>query len=254
MDTSISFKNHQGHTLVGEYTDHGRDWAVIIAHGFPTSANGSTVRNLRSALAARMYNVLTFDFHGSGRSEGDFEHKLMSNEVRDLGAAIDFLEEEKQIERVVLLGHSTGAIDVALYDPSDHRVSAKVLMGGVADLTTAVNYDFTPLQIKDFWEKGEIQYLREGEWYHEKKLKKAFYDEFFELSIEQSLSEYHKPLLIAHGTEDFLDYKKEALPLYARANEPKELFVQEGADHKFSNPVHFMNLTQRLEKFFTRWM
>ena len=250
----ISFPNQQDHLLSGEYINNGKDWAVIVAHGFPSSATGSTVTNLRNALGARLYNVLTFDFHGSGRSEGDFQQKLMSKEVDDLESAIDFLEEEKQIERVVLMGHSTGAIDVALYDPSDHRVAAKVLLGGVADLTTAVNYDFTPLQIKDFWEKGEIQYLREGEWYHEKKLNKAFYDEFFTLSIAKSLSEYYKPLLIAHGTEDFLNYKQEALPLYAMANEPREIFLQEGADHKFSNPAHFNNLVRRLEEFFARWM
>lgn len=251
----ISFKNRQGHTLVGEYINNGKDWAMIAAHGFPSAARGDTISRLQTALGAKMYNVLTFDFHGSDRSEGDFADKLMSEEVADIGAAMDFLEKEKGIKKVLLIGHSTGATDVALYNPQDERVLGKIVLGVVADLKTGVKYDFDDEMIQSFMEKGQVQYWKEeGDWRHGKILKKPFYDEFFTLSISDALSQYYKPLLIIHGTNDFLDYEMEAKGMYELANEPKELLLIQDADHKFSQPEHFRQVEDAIEDFIEEWV
>lgn len=230
---NVKFKNQKGQTLIGIVHEPKKyDTAVVVCHGFPSNMTGTSNRVCRG-LTAQGYLCLRFDFSGSGKSEGRFEDKLMSQETKEIKYAIDHLQKNYKFSKLALLGGSTGAIDVALYAHKDKRISKLILSGMVYKLDEAVRYDFTDKMVHDFWTKGYIKYNKPGKWYHNKKLRKAFYDEFFKRDTLAAVKKYHGPLLIIHGGKDQAVPLENAKKLFKAANKPKKLAVIPGADHNY---------------------
>ena len=169
--------------------------------------------------------------------------------MADIKYALDFLCKNYKLKQLVLYGHSTGAIDAALYAHKDKRIDKLILTGAVSDLKHAARYDFTDVQIRDFWQKGYIVYNKPDKWYHHKKLKKAFYDEFFTLDIPKAIKKYKKPLLLVHGECDEAVPMKDAEELLKMAHKPKKLIIIRGADHSFTQPMHFLKLVKVVHQF-----
>ena len=247
---SVSFENNRGQRLRG-YVHEPRRYktAVIILHGFPGHCDGSVSLQLASALAKKKCVTLRFNFSGSDTSEGNFEDKLMSQEVKEIKSAIDLMAENYPFRQLILIGHSTGAIDAALYAHTDKRIDKVVLLGAVSKLDEAVHYDFKDRQVHDFWKKGHIVYNRLGKWVHQRKLRKTFYDEFFTLDIPTAIKKYKKPLLLVHGECDEAVPMKEAEELLEIAHKPKKLVIIRGADHSFTKPEHFLKLIKVVHWF-----
>ncbi len=251
----ISFLNKEKLTLRGfvhvpsKRLRNGK--AFVYLHGFPGHCTGSAAV-FAKALETLGYLVLRFDFSGSDLSDGKFSDKLMSTEVAEIKSGIDFLFSVygDLFDELILCGISTGAIDASLYACRDKRVSKIVLLGAVSDLKHAVNYDFTAVQIRDFWRRGWIKYSREGKWYHGKKIRKAFYDEFFTLDIPKAMKKWKGPTLIIHGSEDeAIPSTKDPHELFALCNKPKKLLIVKGADHVFSNPIHGLKVVRAIDVF-----
>ncbi len=231
---AVSFRNHRKLLLQGfvhEPKKYRR--AIIYLHGFPSTMDGGPKR-FCAALSRKGFLCLRFNFSGVPPSEGNFERKLMSDEVKDIKAAVDFLQKNYALKKIVLVGHSTGAIDAALYAYKDKRLSGLVLSGCVSKLDEAVHYDFTDKQVRSFWEKGYIVYSKPGKYYTGKKLRKEFYDEFFTLNIEKAIRSYTRPLLVLHGERDEGVPVQNARAVYAYARKPKKLVIIKGADHRFT--------------------
>lgn len=264
----ISFRNGRGLTLRGfihvpkvhsKIKPHKKillpkryDTAIIFLHGFPSNCLGfSSIRMARVMEKSKKsdYLFLTFSFSHSPPSDGKFEDKLMSKEVEDIKYVIDFLKKNYPFKQLILIGISTGAIDASLYAWRDRRISKLVLLGAESDTKHSVRYDFTDQQVHDFWTKGHIIYNRPGHWVHRKKLKKAFYDEFFTLNIPAAIKRYKKPLLLIHGEKDEAVPLKEARELLKMANKPKRLVIIKGADHRFGKPGDFRKVVKVIARF-----
>jgi dipeptidyl aminopeptidase/acylaminoacyl peptidase len=250
MIKKISFKNQKGQTLRGfVHVPKQYDTAFIVLHGFPGSCTGSRVPKTCKMLEAKGYLAMGFDFSGTNISDGKFEDKLMSQEAKEIKYAIDFLENNYKFKKLILHGHSTGAIDAALYAYKDKRISKLIISGGIDRLENAARYDFTDTQVRDFWTKGFITYNAKSYWTHNKKLKKAFYDEFFTLDIPSSIKKYKKPLLIIHGDNDEAVPVERAYLMYEQANNPKKLVIIKGSDHSFTKKDWLKKQVNEIVKF-----
>lgn len=250
MIQKIQFKNGRGLTLRGFVcVPQKYDAAILFLHGFPGSCAGSTATRLLQAAAKTNYLLMVFSFSHTPPSAGKFEDKLMSKEVEDIKYAIDFLQKNYQYRQLVLAGISTGATDASLYAPKDKRIDKLILMGAESDTKHSVRYDFTDEQVHDFWTKRYIIYDRPEHWVHGRRLKKAFYDEFFILDIPKAIKKYQKPLLIIHGEEDEAVPLKEALELFKMANKPKKLVIIKDADHRFSGKNEFRKVVKVVKGF-----
>lgn len=253
MKKAISFRNGHGLWLRGFVIEPKKyDTAILFLHGFPGSCEGFSTSRLAAVMGKTRYFFMAFDFSHTNKSEGKFEDKLMSKEADDICYAIDFLQKNYRYKRLVLIGISTGAIDAALYAHRDKRIDKLVLLGGVSDLKHAARYDFTDEQVREFWRKGHITHHAPGKWYHGKKLKKAFYDEFFTLDIPRAIRRWKKPLLVVHGEKDEAVPLQDGEELFALANKPKKLAVIRGADHRFSKPWHFLKVLKVVDGFIRR--
>jgi uncharacterized protein len=251
MIKEVSFKNDKKETLRGfVHIPKRYKTAIIFLHGFPAHCEYPGIKKI--CLALSWLGILTFRFNFSGTitSDGKFEEKLMSKEVKDTKYAVDFIKKKYAQTQIILIGHSTGAIDATLYAYKDKRIDKLILLGGVGNLKEAVSYDFTDEQIQDFKKKGYIIYSKKDRWTLGKKLKRAFYDEFFTLDVLGSLKKYKKPVLIIHGSKDKeVPVTKDPLELYKAANNPKKLIIIKGADHKFSKVRHGLQVLYHIWKF-----
>ena len=253
MVRKISFKNKRGLVLRGFVHIPKRfDTAVVFCHGFPSSSEGRTSRRIGPALCREGFLVLRFNFSHTPPSGGRFEDKLMSREVSDIRSAVDFLFRNYSFKKLVLAGHSTGAIDVSLYAQSDKRVDKIILTGAVSDLKNAVRYDFTDREVRGFWTRGYIVYRRPGSWADGRRIKKGFYDEFFSLDIPDAIKRYKRPLLIIHGEKDSIPWDREGYALFKMANRPKEFVLIKGADHSFTKPTHWRQVVRQMVSFIKR--
>ncbi|GAA0746904.1 alpha/beta hydrolase [Clostridium oceanicum] len=84
---------------------------VVFSHGYGDNRGlyDISVINLAKRLAKEGYNVFTFDFRGSGESEGDFV-SIGQFEKYDLLSAIDFVKKDKKSTDINLMGWSMGAV------------------------------------------------------------------------------------------------------------------------------------------------
>ncbi len=251
MKVPVKFRNGSGLTLRGFVNvPKVYDSAVVFLHGFPASCRYIVSKRIGRDLGDRGFLVLRFDFSGTDSSDGKFEDKTIKAEVEDLGHAIDFMHDNFDFRRLILIGHSTGAVDAALYAHTDKRVDKLVLLGGVGNLKDAVRYDFTEEQVRDFLTKGYALCKRGGGWASNKKIKRRFYDDFFVLDVLGSLRKYRGPVLVVHGSDDeMVPPEKDARELYSSANEPKKMVLVKGADHKFTNPDCWREVIAEITRF-----
>ncbi len=84
---------------------------------------------LARVLARAGFNVLRFDFAGIGDSEPRPDSlSPVDSSLADLNEVLDWLERERGISRVVLVGLCSGADHAILHGHSDPRVAALVLL------------------------------------------------------------------------------------------------------------------------------
>jgi pimeloyl-ACP methyl ester carboxylesterase len=135
-----SFRSGQNtlssHVKIPGGSTPGRRPAVILCHGFPIGPidarrSAGTFPQLIDRIAHDLgYVGMTFNFRGTGESNGDFS---LQGWVDDLRSAIDYIVAETSPSDVVLIGANTGgsiAICVAADDP---RVSGAALLSPRAD-------------------------------------------------------------------------------------------------------------------------
>jgi uncharacterized protein len=250
MVKAIEFHNGIKLTLRGFIHEPDNfETAVVFLHGFPASNQYAVSTRIGESLEKLNFLVLRFDFSGTDSSDGKLASKLMSEEVKDVKYAIDFIQSNYSYKQLILIGHSTGAIDASLYAHQDSRINKLILLGGVGSLKDAVSYDFSNAQVNDFLKKGYVIFNNENYWTHNQKLNKAFYDEFFTLDVLGSLRKYENSVLIIHGEHDEdVPVSKDPIELSQAAKKSK-LVIIKNADHKFLNTKHWEEVIIHINDF-----
>ncbi|KAJ8601949.1 hypothetical protein CTAYLR_004435 [Chrysophaeum taylorii] len=77
--------------------------------------------------------VVSFDFSGSGRSDGEYV-TLGARERLDVRAVVQYLRDERRTSTIALWGRSMGAVAALLYADEDNMVDAMVLDSPFASL------------------------------------------------------------------------------------------------------------------------
>jgi pimeloyl-ACP methyl ester carboxylesterase len=153
----VTFVNRNGYRLFGMLylpeQDVSRRVGIII------SVNAIKYRlgtfRLHVLLARKLcdigYTVFSFDPEGIGDSEGEFEHKLLSEHYHDIQTgkynhdltdAIDYFTDACSIESLLLCGLCGGAISVLMEAGGDPRVDGLILLN-------------PPVLVEDLERRGE---------------------------------------------------------------------------------------------------
>jgi uncharacterized protein len=220
---SIASASASGATLRGWFVP-GRPGAgaVVLMHG--VHANRLSMLRRARLFHAEGFAVLLFDFQAHGESTGTritFGHR----EGQDAVAAIDYLRERLPNERIGAIGISLGGA-AALLAPAPLDVDALVLEAVYPDIGAA-----TANRIRAVL--GPIGAVVASP---VAALFKLLLPPFLGVSAADlrpidRVAAVRAPLLLAAGTRDDRTTVAEVRAMFARANEPKWLWLVEGAGH-----------------------
>ena len=203
-------------------------YGLVLCHGFPSGPRGArnsaeTYPDLADRLAAEAgWAVLTFNFRGTGDSQGDFS---LGGWLRDLRTAIDHLLTVEGVEGVWLAGFSTGGALAICAAAEDERVA------GVATMAAPSDFDEWADDPDRFLAYArEVGVIRAAD-FPPDPAKWAM--ELRETRASSAAGKIPpRPLLIVHGSEDDIVPVMDARQLADAADGEVELRVLTGAGHR----------------------
>ncbi|MBN1312108.1 MAG: alpha/beta fold hydrolase [Anaerolineae bacterium] len=142
----INFITADDATLYGILYGQGQT-GIILAPTYPGGSEGW--RPFAEEIAEQGYRVLTFDFRGQGKSEGD---RSIADASTDLEAAITVLL-ENVADRVVLIGAGLGGMAAIQVAPHNEDVIGLVVISSprvLEDLEIA-DKDLSDLDVPSLW-------------------------------------------------------------------------------------------------------
>lgn len=203
-------------------------FGLVLCHGFPAGARGAassaeSYPDLADRLAAEAgWVVLTFNFRGTGDSEGEFS---LGGWLADLRVAIDHLIDAEGVDGVWLAGFSTGGALAICAAAEDERVA------GVATMAAPADFDGWADDPERF-----LAYAREVGVIRSSSFPPDFEAWARELRETRASSAIGKipprPLLLVHGSEDDTVPVLDARQLADAADGTVELRVLTGAGHR----------------------
>ena len=229
----VKFENERGLELLGNYWEAESDAGIVMSHGFTgDKTEWGYFDRVAEELNEAGYNVLAFDFSGSG--ESDDEPLRIDNQVQDLKSAIEYFE-SRDIDRVGLYGHSQGGL-VSLRN-YDEDIETIFLTSPVTD--SMPNYRQIRLDEK---QREEVE--EKGYWIKEREkgprdqivIDEEIIEEKESINQSELLEGIECPINIVHGNKD------EVVPLESSESaveklETGELTTIQGLDHGYNEHI-----------------
>jgi len=72
----IKIINKQGNKIIGLFNSGKNNQLIIICNGYNSTKESSSIKLLAEGLNKKGFNVLRFDFSGTGESEGQKKYLL----------------------------------------------------------------------------------------------------------------------------------------------------------------------------------
>ena len=204
--------------------------ALCICHGVPAKRTPDSTDRGYPLLAERFcsegFVAFIFNFRGTGESEGNFD---MLGWTRDLKAAIDYLFQFDTVDksRLSLMGFSGGAMALVYCAANDKRVSSVVACACPARFFDISEFS----RIEEFLTHcRQVGIIRDNNFPPSMEKWARGFDEVSPIKWIHKIAP--RPLLILHGDSDLTVPLSHAWELYNRAEEPKDISIIPGAEHK----------------------
>ncbi len=231
----VAFPSRDGIRLYGWWIPAPKPIGIaILCHGY--LMNRCEPLPVARELWQAGFHCLVFDFRASGKSEGAI-CTIGDLERLDVLSAIDFAERTAPGLPIVLYGASMGGAASLLAAAEDPRVKAIVADSSYARLSDAVD---------DWWRgsfgRAVALLLKPSRWIGMLLTRRNPHKVAPEEVIHQIAP---RPVLLIHGTRDWLIPPHHAQRLYEAAREPKVLWWAEGSEHvqaRFDHPDKFYPL------------
>jgi dipeptidyl aminopeptidase/acylaminoacyl peptidase len=200
-------------------TDNPDSPAILYA-----PATGNDLRSglsLVSPLHEAGYQVLLFSYRGHGLSDGNpmgFTYGALESE--DVDAAVRYLNESRGIQRIGAIGHSAGAVSIILSAARSPQIGAVVA-------ASAFN------SIEEIWQTNRPTLIPKpvldlSMWMSE--IRKGYSRN--DVRPEDIIAQISpRPVLLIHGSDDKRITNDQAMRMFTSAQQPKRLWIIEGAGH-----------------------
>lgn len=210
----------------------GRDAAVIICHGFSMSKDAKPFLDLSNDLF-KLYDVITMDQRGHGKSGGKFS--FSSKEHEDVKAVIDY--SKKYYNHIYLMGFSLGAASCIIEAARRKKVDGLIVV--------SPPISFEKIENKFLDRNALIPGIQKfGNHTFQLRLGNIFLKKKKPLDTIDKISPM--PILIIQGEKDPIIFKHHAEALYKKAKEPKKLVIIKNGLHAEElyrqNPKEFLNI------------
>ena len=208
---------------------------VKVAHGY----NANRPENMYSIFVAKGYGVLAWDFRAHGDSGGDIS-TLGYYEQLDVEAALNYALAQEGVEHVGAWGGSMGAATVILTAAKRTEIEAVVAdsayptLEDVLKVNIPVDFLVPFAMLSGKYHSGaDVNDVRPV-------------DEIGKISP--------RPVFIIDGWDGAAVIMNSPYRLYDAANEPKQIWVEQGVPHLgmlANNPDKYKN---QVIKFFDKWL
>jgi len=192
----LQFRTSDNLLLKGWFFENSNLQTVIMIHGVDSNKSDGFTLELIKDIYDMGYSVMAFDLRAHGDSEGS-DLGLTYVERDDISSAINYLENTKKIEEIVLFGFSYGAT-IALSN-TDLSSSIKGIVSDspfydLPELLAAEvsNRTFIPKFIANLLKFGIIQTIKI---FHDIETTKI-------ISRIQEVQNFNNPILIYHCDQD----------------------------------------------------
>lgn len=105
---------------VMKYASPGAEVLALVVPGFLDNGSGPGAAALAKAIQAQGHTAITFDPRGTWRSKGDFRSLTPDVQADDV---LRVVRSQRRYRRVVLVGHSLGALVACLAAVRDERIT-----------------------------------------------------------------------------------------------------------------------------------
>lgn len=235
----VAFETTDGLTLRGWFVpaDNETNRTILVGHGYPFDKG-----NVLSAalFLHERFNLLLFDFRSFGQSDG-LVTTVGHREVRDVEAALDYLETRDDSAVVGAFGFSLSAATFLM--AKDDRIEAIVSDASFARLDWMAERQY-------FYLPGPFKLPFVG--------LNALYAKAFigvwpsDVNPAQAIGTTPSPVLLIHGTDDSQIPVRHAEHLYENAPRDRvDLWLIEGADHGTTMVAAGAEYEKRVTAFFT---
>jgi fermentation-respiration switch protein FrsA (DUF1100 family) len=199
---------------------------------------------MAQVLHDRGFHVFLYDSRRHGDSGGSF-CTYGFYEKRDATSVIDYLCARPDIRagKIALFGSSMGAAVAIQVAALDRRVVAVVAESGFATLRTIFD-DYQKRMIKLPWHYLRNIVIKRSEFLADFKANAV--------SPLEAVRDVHVPIFILHGTADNLIKSSYSEMVFRNANEPKELWLLQGAKHSDMAEVGGKEYVDRIAGFFEK--
>ncbi|MBT3297484.1 alpha/beta hydrolase [archaeon] len=238
----VNYINSRGLNLVGNLyiTNPHSNSIIIMCHGF----TGNKHEIGRFDIAAtkfhdKGYNVLNFDFSGSGESDDDT--LTVGKQVDDLESTIKYVQ-DKGYSNIALLGLSLGGlVSLKVYNP---KIKSLVLWAPVTAAHKNYCNRFNTEQLQELNESGYITRTRTKGVRKKILIDPQIIKDRENVDQKYLCSRINCPVLIVHGDQDDripLQNSIDALQYFPKNS---RLEIISGADHLFFDQVNqFIDLS-----------
>ncbi len=206
----------------------GKMPAVVLSHS--ANLNADSMNLYAAGFAERGYIAYAFDFCGScakSRSEGGTEDMTLFTEMEDLKAALATVcaMENVDADNIYLFGTSQGGLVTALTaEACEESVKGEILLYPAFNIPELVAMASGWSGISGIFGGGYSQ---------------AFSDSLKDYDVYEHVGNFHKKVLILHGSADFIvnkSYSERAAALYDDCT----LKIIDGAGHGFNKENYAM--------------
>jgi uncharacterized OsmC-like protein/esterase/lipase len=228
--------------------DQAPRFYALFAHCFTCTKNFSAVTQICTALSQQGIAVMSFDFTGLGRSEGEFQDSSFSANISDLSDAAAFLAEHYQAPKL-LVGHSLGGAAVIYAAAQLESIEAIATIAAPAYPAHVKN--LFQDKIEEIEANGSGKVNIGGRPF---RINKAFIDDLEQKPMESFLKNLKKSILIFHSPQDTIVAISNAAALYQAAFHPKSFISLDGADHLLSNPIDSQYIGEVIATWSSRYV
>lgn len=216
----ISFQTEDGITIRGWWFARPESQHVVIGL---TGHRGSKpdLLGIGSGLWRAGNNMLLFDYRGCGESDAG-RQSLAYHELLDARAALRYARERMPEVRLGVIGYSMGGAIAILLAASEPDIRAVVADSPFATMRDVIEYAYRRRRLpsRPLLDLTDVlTRWRYGYPFHAVR----------PLDVVAQIAP--RPLLLIHGAADMIIPVAHAYWLYEAAQEPKDLWIFEGAPH-----------------------
>lgn len=224
-----------GVKLAAWYTPPKNGAVILVAHGY----GSSRLEDIYVMFAQSGYGVLAWDFRAHGASGGEFS-TLGYYEQLDVEAALDYALAQPDVEHVGAWGGSMGAATIILTAAKRTEIEAVVSDSAFPTLEDVMrlNMPIEALQpLSVFF----------GEWSSVSDIDQVRpVDEIGKISP--------RAVFVIDGWQGAAVIMNSPYRLYDAANEPKQIWVEDGVPHLGTYGNDPLDYKKRMTEFFDKWL